>query len=381
MLPPRQVADRIYYGHRFVLAKSSDVFRHILYEQQWVDAQKHELELNESSDCEAVFDKFLRYLYTAEISVNTMSAVGILCLADKYNVDSLKELCTRYMAENTRSPKVHNALSWYSWAKALHLPPLQDQCSKTIAWNYHDIIHSPEWRHMHVDYVYDLLQSSELVVQNEFALWQALNTWLYVDEQQPKLVEHARRLLPLIRFPQMLIAQIYQVESSDLYGVDELRPLLHELLNKAYRFRALCPTQKDTGVTFTDAYYLPRDYKDLTVDTVRMQNTLRFGIQVDVKMYRGPVPTDTREGEWKITYRKSSELWTLQLYNHDTAMVNSEVRIQTSIIVYNEQDNVIQVHREGTQVCTRGSSVNIQLTINEMDQAKNMSVLIKPVPL
>ena len=60
MLPPRQVADRIYYGHRFVLAKSSDVFRHILYEQQWVDAQKHELELNESSDCEAVFDKFLR---------------------------------------------------------------------------------------------------------------------------------------------------------------------------------------------------------------------------------------------------------------------------------------------------------------------------------
>jgi hypothetical protein len=46
---------------------------------------------------------------------------------------------------------------------------------------------------------------------------------------------------------------------------------------------------------FDNQFYMPRNYLDLVVDNVRMQNTLRFGIQVDVKTYAGPVPTDKRE--------------------------------------------------------------------------------------
>ena len=52
--------------------------------------RRRQLKLQESSECVAVFGIFLRYLYTAEISITVNSAVGILCLADKYNVDSLK---------------------------------------------------------------------------------------------------------------------------------------------------------------------------------------------------------------------------------------------------------------------------------------------------
>ena len=47
-----------------------------------------------------------------------------------------------------------------------------------------------------------------------------------------------------------------------------------------------------------------------------MQNTLRFGIQVDVRTYVGPVPSMSRDGEWKITYRKSNDTWTLQVNFH-----------------------------------------------------------------
>ncbi len=41
-----------------------------------------------------------------QVSISTTTAVGILCLSDKYNVDSLKELCVGYMVDNSRSPKV-----------------------------------------------------------------------------------------------------------------------------------------------------------------------------------------------------------------------------------------------------------------------------------
>ena len=64
------------------------------------------LDLVEDSHCEDVFDKFLEFLYTAKIEVDCDSAVGILCLADKYNTNALKRLVVDYMVEMSRSPQV-----------------------------------------------------------------------------------------------------------------------------------------------------------------------------------------------------------------------------------------------------------------------------------
>lgn len=375
-----KVGDDRYYSHRFVLAKSSEYFRTMLYEHGWNQSVQKEVELEETPECQAVFSKFLKYLYTAEISISTMSAVGILCLADKYFVASLKELCCRYMVENSRSPKTRNALTWYSWAKALHLGPLLKQCTKTIAWNFHEIISSQDWVNMDVEFVVDMYSNDELVVPNEYGLWNALSKWLLHENRIKKLAEHSARLMTLIRFPQMQVAQLYNIEQGELAQEEEVKNLLHNLLSQAYRFRALCPSQSQLGVSFNEPFYLPRDYSDLIVDNVRMQNTLRFGIQVDVKMYRGPVPSESRDGDWKLTYRKQMDSWALQIYCHETAMVNAEARIQTSIIVYNDQEKVIQVHQEPQIVCTRGSTVTINTVVEQPHLARNMAVLIKPVP-
>lgn len=85
-----------------MLAKSSDVFRTMLYNKNWTQAELPEIELEETEECQKYFDTFLRFLYTAEVVINVKSAVGILCLADKYSVTSLKSLCTKYMVEHTR---------------------------------------------------------------------------------------------------------------------------------------------------------------------------------------------------------------------------------------------------------------------------------------
>lgn len=374
-----KVGETRYHSHRFVLAKSSEYFRTMLYEHGWNQTLQKVVELEETPECQAVFDKFLKYLYTAEISISIMSAVGILCLADKYFVASLKELCCAYMVENSRSPKVRNALTWYSWAKALHLEPLRHQCTKTISWNFNQIITSSEWVNMDVQFVADLFSTGDLVVPNEYALWTALCRWLQHEPRAKQLEENGVRLLPLIRFPQMLISQLYELEQGDLAQSPAVKSQVHELLSRAYRFRALCPHQATLHVSFHDAFYLPRDYTDLTVDNVRIQNTLRFGIQVDVKMYRGPVPSETRDADWKITYRKQLDSWALQIYCHETALINAEARIQPSIIIYNEHDKVIQVHQEDQMVCARGSTVTISTMVEEPQIARNMALLLKPV--
>ena len=377
-----KVGDQNFYGHKFVLAKSSDVFRTMLYERGGSKEATDEIELSESVECQAVFDNFLRYLYTAEVSISTQSAVGILCLADKYNVVSLKELCIQYMVENVRSPNVRNALNWYPWAKALHLDTLIQHCTQTIAWNYNEIIISPEWLQMDLEFLCDMLQSSELVIANEFSLWEALSSWLLQESHVTQLKENTSRLLPLIRFPQMQVPQLYVMEQAELARHEACKDLLLQLLSQAYRFRALCPAQTvmEPKLSFNEPYYMPREYTDLTVDSVRMQNTLRFGIQVDIKMYKGPVPQETREADWKITYRKQMDTWQLQLYCHESGLVNNEARIQASILIFNENDKVIQMNREPTMVVTRGNSVNVVITIKHPSLAKTMSILIKPVP-
>lgn len=83
-----KVGDDVFFAHKFVLAKSSDVFRTMLYERRWSQENMEEIELSETPECQPVFESFLRFLYTAEVAVTGETAVGILCLADKYNVTS-----------------------------------------------------------------------------------------------------------------------------------------------------------------------------------------------------------------------------------------------------------------------------------------------------
>lgn len=100
-----KVGSQKFFAHKFVLAKSSEVFRTMLYDKRWQQAALPEIELEESEECQRHFETFLKFLYTAEVKICTNSAVGILCLADKYSVMSLKSLCTKYMVENTSLQK------------------------------------------------------------------------------------------------------------------------------------------------------------------------------------------------------------------------------------------------------------------------------------
>ena len=58
------------------------------------------LVLGETPECAAVFEHFLKYLYTGKIHLNFATVVPIVSLADKYNVKDLLKLGLDYMERN-----------------------------------------------------------------------------------------------------------------------------------------------------------------------------------------------------------------------------------------------------------------------------------------
>ena len=56
-----------------------------------------EVELIESEQCAPVFPVFLHFLYHGTVYVNTSTALPLLMLADKYNVEPLKTSCEEYV--------------------------------------------------------------------------------------------------------------------------------------------------------------------------------------------------------------------------------------------------------------------------------------------
>ena len=84
--------------------------------------------------------RFLRFFYTAEIQIASENVVGLVYLADKYNVNALRELTQQFMMHNACSPHVRNAIDWYAVAKTFGLAPLVELCVRTVSWNVEMLI-------------------------------------------------------------------------------------------------------------------------------------------------------------------------------------------------------------------------------------------------
>jgi hypothetical protein len=360
------------------------VFKSMLFQSHWTQSSMETVNLKEPPDVHHVFDRFLKFMYTSEVSVDADSVIPVLCLADKYCVSGLRNLCTSYMVEQAKLPHAKHAVNYYYFAKALCVNPLMDQCIRTNAWHAEALLKSRDWTDMDVDLVEDILKTSELVLRNEMSVLVAVKEYVFHESHAGDRDEFAKRLLPLVRFPQMLVHELYHVETdagAEFLTIPEVAPLLTELVARAYRFRSLCPSREALGIDFKDNFYQPRNYLDLCVDSINMANTLRFGIQVDVRMFSGPVPAQVRDAEWRVVYRRqNNNLWSVSFIPSESAMknANGEARIEASLIILDEKDVVVSLIRAGPVGCTRTTYLTIELDTASLPMAKTMQTIIKP---
>ncbi|GAA6229199.1 BTB/POZ domain-containing protein 17-like [Lates japonicus] len=239
-------------AHSLVLSLQSPVFEEML-----LSRNSSILVLKESSDCAAVFDKFIRYLYCGEISVRLDQATPLHKLATKYQVLGLQQGITQYMTQNLaqESPSGHVA-GWYEYALQAGDVTLRDSCLQYLAWNLSSVLQSGEWVTISSQLLMSLLQRSDLVLQSEMELFAALEAWIIQNEPDGLTAENALRAVRYAMMPPRELFRL-QTQSSVLARYQES---VRDLLYMSYQFHSSSPMHMAKYFDVNCSLFMPRNY-------------------------------------------------------------------------------------------------------------------------
>ncbi|ELU11990.1 hypothetical protein CAPTEDRAFT_25374, partial [Capitella teleta] len=256
------VGRKRFFAHKLLLANASDVFEQMLTSEHWLDSVQRELVLQEPDDCIPVFADFLRYIYSGQISLSSDTVLGLLVLADKYNVPDLKDCCCSYMGGHlVGPPDVTKAVTWYQYALACNSQQLQNACLNYIVLNMDKVIQSPDWVYLDQENLICLLQRSDLVIESEYTLLQAVVCWLTEDLRLHQLTDNLRATLPFIRFPMILPEHLSEFEESEFEKA--YHKFFAPYLLAAYRYHALSVKGKKNHTASVPSHqFMYRNYTD-----------------------------------------------------------------------------------------------------------------------
>ena len=92
------VGHREYQLHKIFLCAASPVFTEMCSHGKPI---KEKVPLDETEERAAVFEDFIRYLYTGDITLKLETVNAIIELADKYEVKALKKIAKKFRKKHT----------------------------------------------------------------------------------------------------------------------------------------------------------------------------------------------------------------------------------------------------------------------------------------
>lgn len=208
-----------YPSHRLILCASSDVFQVMLRNPNWSESQKKRIVLGETPSCCAVFEDFLKYLYTGRIQLDFATVVPLVSLADKYDVKDLLRLGLDYMARNVSTAcKKNQAVSWYQLTAASGHSRVANLCRDFIKANLELVSRTIDFPNLELDLLCNIICCNDLVVHDEMAVFECVSRWLVAQRStmeakgeeniEVHLDRYVQSLLPHIRFPMMTPGQL-----------------------------------------------------------------------------------------------------------------------------------------------------------------------------
>ncbi|CAH1263854.1 BTBD17 [Branchiostoma lanceolatum] len=362
-----RVGPNVYYAHKFALARSSDVFHTMLAGQLWEDSKKSEIVLKESSACEEVFGEFLKYFYCGQVTLEIDTAVPLLLLGDKYNVESIRTECEKFMRRKVQGGNLgaRAAVMYIHYARMYGFEELEEKCFDAISRKFESAVAMPEWLDLDVQYVGELLQCTTVIVENEFAVFKAMQDWVLAEYREAQAGENLIRLLPHVRFSQMLPQQLVNVERSIIGQKFPL--LLSPFINEAYRFRSLAGQVGG----FHDNKFLPRDYTAkewCTFLRLQLSDIRRFQHNVRTVSLDSPVPNEVHSEDymWNIAFQlnyigkrfRSGLGSNATLHKYECLAIKltplkicpRDRSFEISLLVYDRDVNVAQIIRRSATV-------------------------------
>jgi BTB/POZ domain len=128
-----QCQDKEFKAHKLVLAAASPVFNAMFKEGTKEQRDSHVNIEDVNSD---IFDVFLRFLYSGEVDHLAEMCFDLFAAADKYDVQPLRDICIRHMAENIT---VDNAVDFLALAERHTIEPTKSLALKFIQVNFADV--------------------------------------------------------------------------------------------------------------------------------------------------------------------------------------------------------------------------------------------------
>lgn len=199
--------------------------------------------------------------------------LGLLVLADKYNIPDLKDCCSTYMSCHLVStPDTNKSITWYQYAVACNSYELQHACFNYIRLNMDTVIMSPDWVYIDKENLILLLQRSDVIVESEYVLLLAVVRWICEEGRICDIKLNLKSILPYIRFPMILPEHLAEFEETEFER--EHHELFSCYLLSAYRYHALSiKGKKDPMPDVPRSQFLYRNYTDesysIHVDVVR----------------------------------------------------------------------------------------------------------------
>ncbi|XP_066498869.1 BTB/POZ domain-containing protein 17-like isoform X2 [Hoplias malabaricus] len=243
---------KVIQAHSLVLSLQSDVFDDLLQKRN-----SSNLVLKEGADCAAVFDKFIRYLYCGDISVRPDQAIPLHRLATKYHIWALQQGLTRYMTQHLVSDsQTGHVVSWYQYAVQIGDLTLRDSCLQYLSWNLSSVLQSAEWCSISDELLLSLLQRSDLVLQSELELYEALEAWISQNQPVDMTAESALRAIRYGMIPPQHLFRIQKQSPLMLKYYESVR----DLLFLTFQFHAASPVQLAKYFDVNCSLFMPRNY-------------------------------------------------------------------------------------------------------------------------
>jgi hypothetical protein len=221
-----------------------------------------------------MFPRFLKFLYSCHIVLNQDNSLPMLILSDKYNVVDLKHVCIQfsclYIIPKLPLKDVFHV--WFQYATKCGHRQMIDACIAAMAIKMEDIITSPEWetewQGMDTDQLLEFLQSSELVISDEYKLWCAVLKWLQAPSHPERISDLESYLVAVVkhvRFPMMTPDELCELEKH-VY-TSTYPHLFQPFITQAYKHHALSLTSRALQKEeFNSSQFLLRNYKSLRWD-------------------------------------------------------------------------------------------------------------------
>ncbi|PIK37625.1 hypothetical protein BSL78_25532 [Apostichopus japonicus] len=214
-------------------------------------APRHIPRTDETTECAEVFEDFLKYLYSEEIALNLQNVWPIILLADKYMVSALRQVCVDFLKRQLDHISLEELWLVMKNAESCLVEEVKNVALRGLRANFMHFTLKMMMKIAPTD-ILMLLDSSDVVAEDEFQLWLKLRQYLAEmkkDKSYPNdIFQH---LIKLVRLHQMSASQLNIVAASDfmtdIYRVHGERAMEQALLYRA-QFAEECTSKLPKGI-------------------------------------------------------------------------------------------------------------------------------------